>query len=154
MATKTGKLAIPAPCQQRWQDMRAEEMGRFCASCQKTVTDFSSLTDQQVVKLLARKDGSACGRFRANQLNRDLTVSTPVSNPASRLLGLLTAGLLGYQTVQADALLSKVEPIRQQVTQSHVADSVPSGKAEVALTDSVRVITGRVVGQADNVAIP
>jgi hypothetical protein len=49
MTTETIHLTIPAPCQQPWQDMKAEETGRFCAGCQKTVTDFSSLTNQQAV---------------------------------------------------------------------------------------------------------
>jgi hypothetical protein len=83
-----------------------------------------------------------------------LSVSTPVSKPASRLFGLLTAGLLGYQTVQANALSSKVEPTTQHVIQSPITTSVPPVNAEIALTDSVRVITGRVIEQATNTAVP
>ena len=154
MATKTVQLTIPTPCQQRWQDMKAEEQGRFCANCQKTVVDFSTLTDQQVIKLLARKSDSTCGRFRVNQLNRELTVSAPTSQPSIRLFSLLTAGLLGYQTARADALSSTAEPITQNVTQSPITDSIAPINAERPSTDSVRVITGQVIDHTTNATLP
>lgn len=154
MATKTIRLTIPTPCQQRWQDMKAEGAGRFCASCQKTVVDFSTLTDQEIVKQLTRKNDSACGRFRVDQLDRKLTGPAPASQPPIRLFGLLTAGLLGYQTAQAGAMPSIVELTKPPVTLSPIANALPPITEETPLTDSLRVITGRVVSQADNVTVP
>ncbi|MDB5241817.1 MAG: hypothetical protein JWP57_2442 [Spirosoma sp.] len=152
MALKTVHLTIPSPCQQRWMDMKAEEQGRFCGSCQKTVVDYSSLTNEQLIKLLARKDGSACGRFRINQLNRELTVTTSASQPFVRLFGLLTASLLGYQTVQADALPSVAKSTTQPISQSPIITLTPPSNGETALTDSVWVIRGRVIDQSTNTA--
>lgn len=154
MAIKTIQLTIPAPCQQRWQDMEAENTGRFCASCQKTVVDFSSLTDLELIERLARKNDSTCGRFRASQLNRKLTVSAPALQPPIRLFGLLTAGLLGYQTVQADTLPLLAEPAAQHLTLSLTTNVLPLTVEETTPTDSIRVIKGRVIEKGTTVAVP
>lgn len=154
MAIKTIQLTIPAPCQQRWQDMEAENTGQFCASCQKTVVDFSSLTDLELIERLARKSSSTCGRFRASQLNRKLTVSAPALQPPIRLFGLLTAGLLGYQTVQADTLPLLAEPVAQHPTKSLTTNVLPLTVEETTPTDSIRVIKGRVIEKGTTVAVP
>ncbi|WP_139112904.1 hypothetical protein [Mucilaginibacter sp. PPCGB 2223] len=43
------------------------EQGRYCQSCQKKVTDFTKLTNQQIIEALSLS-GNTCGRFAIGQL--------------------------------------------------------------------------------------
>ena len=67
------QLTIPRPCSESWAAMTPTATGRHCAACQKTVVDFTQLTDAEILAHLARTgQGEACGRFRAGQLGRPL----------------------------------------------------------------------------------
>lgn len=70
---KKVQIAIPKPCHENWQDMTPTEKGRFCASCQNEVHDFTKLTDREVSAIIKRNSNS-CGRFLVSQVNRDLVV--------------------------------------------------------------------------------
>ena len=48
--------------------MLPEEKGRFCFSCQKCVTDFTKLSDDEILKSLQKPN--QCGRFSNQQLER------------------------------------------------------------------------------------
>ncbi|MBB1285964.1 hypothetical protein HRH25_16395 [Flavisolibacter sp. BT320] len=54
--------------------MTPEQKGRFCAACKKTIVDFSSLSDRELAAFFSRKKRNLCGRFRADQLQREITV--------------------------------------------------------------------------------
>lgn len=45
---------------------------RFCAVCQKNITDFTQKTDAQILAHLRKNEGRICGRFRPAQLQRPL----------------------------------------------------------------------------------
>jgi hypothetical protein len=95
-------IQIPQPCHEPWSEMQPTEQGRFCASCQKTVIDYTALSDQELVRLLSQPTETTCGRFRNEQLNRPLTLSTPVNASVWRhWISLLTMGLFGWQTARA-----------------------------------------------------
>ena len=69
-------IKIPSPCHEDWNQMLPAEQGRFCQACEKTVVDFSQMSDEQVLnyfKLKQQTSERVCGRFRAEQ------VSKPVS---------------------------------------------------------------------------
>src|SRR4030095_12468691 len=65
-------LSIYEPCHEKWEEMEPVEKGRFCASCQKTVIDFSQMTDTQLAAYFSRPAGSFCGQFHADQLGREI----------------------------------------------------------------------------------
>ncbi|TWW00588.1 hypothetical protein [Chitinophaga pinensis] len=62
-------ISIPTPCHESWSDMTPVEKGRFCESCQKAVTDFTVMSDQQIIDFLKTHPGNHCGRFLPDQLN-------------------------------------------------------------------------------------
>lgn len=39
------KIQISNPCHEEWEGMQTNLNGKFCDSCQKTVTDFTRFTD-------------------------------------------------------------------------------------------------------------
>jgi hypothetical protein len=58
------QLTIPKPCHENWEQMTPVEQGRFCASCQKQVIDFTNMNDRQLATFFKKpllstsKDGS------------------------------------------------------------------------------------------------
>jgi len=71
------QLSIPTPCHKNWDDMTTADKGRFCDSCQKQVVDFSSMSDRQVSEFFKKpSEGSVCGRFMSDQLERDIEIPT------------------------------------------------------------------------------
>ena len=66
-------LHLPEPCSESWDAMRPEGNGRHCASCRKIVTDFTALSDAELIAAL-RKQPEGCGRFREDQLERPLVI--------------------------------------------------------------------------------
>src|SRR5688500_1195462 len=65
-------LQVPSSCRENWDNMRPDQNGRHCSSCQKSVIDFTQMTDQELVNYFTSHKGSTCGRFTANQLNKDI----------------------------------------------------------------------------------
>ena len=95
-------IQIPKPCHERWEEMQPTEQGRFCASCQKTVVDYTKLSDQELVGLLKKTSGPVCGRLRDDQLNRPLLLANAKSTFSwRRWVGMLTTALLGWKTAFA-----------------------------------------------------
>lgn len=63
-------LNIPEPCHENWQQMTPNEQGRHCMSCQKTVVDFTLMSDQEVLNYISHASSSVCGRFNNHQLDK------------------------------------------------------------------------------------
>lgn len=61
-------LRIPQPCHERWEDMQPTACGTFCAACSKEVTDFSGMSNEELLGFFHRMNGEQlCGRFRNDQ---------------------------------------------------------------------------------------
>lgn len=85
-------LRIEEPCHEEWADMTPDEQGRFCDSCQKSVIDFTHLTDNEILKMISANPNGLCGQFRESQLNRKV-VETKLSGKNSKL-NALVAGIM------------------------------------------------------------
>jgi len=78
--SKKIQLSIADPCHENWDNMSRADKGRFCASCQKQVIDFTNMSDLQIAAFFKKpvkslsKDGSICGRFYNDQLDRDIDI--------------------------------------------------------------------------------
>jgi hypothetical protein len=69
------QLTVPEPCHEGWEKMTPSEKGRFCASCQKQVVDFSVMSDRQVAEFFKKSQGgSVCGHFMTGQLDRAIDI--------------------------------------------------------------------------------
>ena len=64
-------ISIPEPCHEDWAKMTATEKGKFCAVCTKEVIDFTSKSDEELVKILSANKNT-CGRVKKSQLNREV----------------------------------------------------------------------------------
>ena len=73
--SKKFQLQIPEPCHEDWNKMAPGDKGRFCDSCQKTVHDFTGMSDAQLIAFFKKPStGSVCGRFYNDQLERDFEI--------------------------------------------------------------------------------
>ncbi len=145
---KSLTVQIPKPCHERWADMLPNGQGRFCASCQKTVVDYTALSDHELILLLNKTTGTACGRFRNDQLNRPVFISNKDKTPVWRhWLGMLTMGLLSWQTTQAQVnqpiipaqrvtVLPEHRPSDQSVRDTSSQDTAPRITGTVLDIDS------------------
>ena len=138
-------VQIPQPCHERWDEMQPTERGRFCASCQKTVVDYTAFSDQELVKLLSRSSETSCGRFRNEQLNRPLVGASSTATSVWRhWLGLLTMGLFGWQTARAQvSQTTKPAPptsVRPSYDVTTLPIKTPLGGSATNLTVSGKVM--------------
>lgn len=65
------QINIPKPCYEDWNKMTPNSQGAFCGSCQKTVVDFTALTDDEILNYLKNnRNTKTCGRIEVKQLER------------------------------------------------------------------------------------
>ena len=64
-------LHLPSPCHENWDAMTPRDQGRHCVSCQKTVVDFTAMSDAEVLAFFENRpeQTSTCGRLRGDQLS-------------------------------------------------------------------------------------
>lgn len=89
------QISIPQPCPASWSDMQPNTGGRHCTQCNKTVIDFTVMTEEQVKTYFANAGQRVCGRFERSQL------SPPPRKHRWRLLayglGSLAVSLFSFQ---------------------------------------------------------
>ncbi|MHA3787115.1 carboxypeptidase-like regulatory domain-containing protein [Flavobacterium hauense] len=116
--------------------MTPEAKGRFCASCQKTVFDFTNSSDREIATILKNTE-NACGRFRTTQLERDLVVPKEKSTiwiaASAAIVSFLTIGnhTISAQTpvnteqrvTETDDIIGKVAPPQKRIITGTVVDS-------------------------------
>lgn len=90
-------LQIAQPCHESWAAMTPTEGGRHCATCQKTVIDFTWKTDAEILAYLASASSETCGRLRTDQQNRPLVSPSP-ARPAPRWRTWLASALALWST--------------------------------------------------------
>jgi hypothetical protein len=83
--TKQTLLHVPEFCNENWNEMTASVKGRFCANCCKTVVDFSTMSDKEILQVLTKAAGKTCGRFTEEQLHRPLSIEAPVISKGHKI---------------------------------------------------------------------
>ena len=85
-------LSIAKPCSANWQEFIPDGNGRVCESCNKTVVDFTRMTDDEIIYFFKNKSSSTCGRFHSGQLKLYTAPSEVKIKPG---FVFLKAGFLG-----------------------------------------------------------
>ena len=134
------QISIPTPCHENWQDMTVADRGRFCASCQKHVIDFTQSSDRLIAETF-KKEGDVCGRFLRSQLERDLIIAKE-KNRIWMAASAAIVAFLGLGNSKVFAQTEKAETV--QVEKDELASNT-------ILSGATRVVTGTVV---DNMGLP
>ncbi|PSL35921.1 carboxypeptidase-like regulatory domain-containing protein [Chitinophaga ginsengisoli] len=136
-------ISIPTPCHESWNEMSPVDKGRFCQSCQKTVTDFSGMSDQQIISLLKNRQGEVCGRFHTEQLNRELRLPAYTKkHPFAPVAAMVAALTIAIPSVQAKNNVEKIQ------LASDGLNAIPQQ------TDTLPHIRGIVIDSTDKAALP
>lgn len=141
-------ISIPQPCHQNWNQMAPVDQGRHCMQCSKTVTDFTTMTNTEIINYFARH-GNVCGRFGETQLaglNSYLAVEEqPRFSWKKMAIAAAITGLFTTANANAQRILGKVA----------VSQSVKSPKA-ILVGDTIiyTTVKGKIVDGNDSTALP
>lgn len=127
-------LQIPKPCTETWAEMKPMGLGRFCAHCQKTVTDISQMSDGTIAQLFANNKEGICVRAFASQLNRPLQF--PVQTP-TRFYRIAVA--LGLTILTLAATDTYARPRPPLVEQNYFATTDDCTSKEKTGSDSLKI---------------
>lgn len=61
-------LDIKKPCSENWESFTSTSNGGFCSSCSRTVIDFTTMNDKEILNFFSNQPKQTCGRFRSDQL--------------------------------------------------------------------------------------
>lgn len=102
---KTYSLSIPEPCNENWQHMQPLDLGRYCNSCNKIVTDFTNMNEKEIANFFKQRPQKVCGRFTNTQLQKTYTSSVitvlPLYKRVSRYLISLMLSSTAFEKANA-----------------------------------------------------
>ena len=104
-------INIPKPCHENWESMTPTDKGRHCAACKKNVFDFTSKTDEYIVKTFL-ENNNVCGRFKPTQLNKELVLSRKEKN---NYLSFAASGLFAFLGISSLETHAQGKPKIEQV---------------------------------------
>ncbi|HJT75410.1 MAG TPA: carboxypeptidase-like regulatory domain-containing protein [Chitinophaga sp.] len=139
------KIYVSNPCTQSWENMTPEAQGRYCQSCCKTVTDFSGMTDQQIMAAIKASSGNICGRFLPEQLDRELVI--PNSPRRAWLPAAVFTSLLAIITPDTKAAVARPEV--ELVYDADISNNTTTGDKDTLTC----TITGKVLDARENYPI-
>lgn len=140
----TYKINIEKPCSENWNEMTANEQGRFCLKCNKTVQDFSTLTDKELIQILKSSQGEICAKTTINQLNRDL-ISRDKSINVFRNYYKIVAGLFLINIPQFVIAQTNKEKVEVSPIDTKSTDSTQN-----TVVEKPRFIKGTILDSATN----
>jgi len=140
-------VSIPQPCHENWDAMTPQDKGCFCASCAKTVIDFSQMSDAQVLNYLSQAKGRVCGRFAQDQIERPLIPLKKDKKKWWWMAALMPLTLFLSKANGQSKITKKATKIEYQ------KDATTMGFAAIKISDTShivdanKVITGTVVDE-------
>jgi hypothetical protein len=130
---------IDKPCSESWDKMTATEKGKFCQSCEKEVVDFSSLSDEEMIRVIEKSKGNICGRAKKTQLDRKIQIPSNVHRPYP--VNAILAGLVVLTLLPACH-----DEIAEDLTTISISQPDKKDKLSlIMLDDSMIVMRGKVL---------
>lgn len=140
MSTKIN-ISIPQPCHENWEGMTTIDKGKFCASCQKKVFDFTRASDREIITAYEQNQ-NLCGRFLNTQLQRDLVKPKEKSS----FLFTASASLLSLISIGTHEV-SAQEPVKTEQTDQRILGKFLVTKPiEIKVSGTVSDKTGPLPG--------
>lgn len=139
-------LTIPEPCSENFNKMTPVKGGKFCGSCEKTIVDFRTMSDGQILNFYKKNNGKTCGVFNEGQLNR--AMSFPMEAKPNRnwkAVAALAAGLMFGNGLIGQSMIPKtgeLTVVEKRLVKENVADEKDN-------TTANRVIQGQVTDMSE-----
>ena len=135
-------ISIPQPCHENWEGMTTIDKGKFCASCQKKVFDFTRACDREIVTAYEQNQ-NLCGRFLNTQLHRDLTKQKEKS---SVWIAAATA-FISFISIGSQNAIAQEQPVKtEQTDQRMLGKFLVTKPAEIEVSGTVSDKTGPLPG--------
>lgn len=126
------KITIPDPCHENWDAMTPVQQGRYCGACQKTVIDFTLMSDGQILDVFKKAGGRhPCGRYLPSQLDRPLLDTRPKTTFIGTLAKRIAAMVLLVQSAST-AIAQQAKSHMVTVEQFHEYDTDSLGRIQVS----------------------
>ena len=136
-------LSIPNPCNESWDKMSTIDKGKFCSHCQKTVTDITTMTDAEIVRLFQQQTDTHCIRAFSSQLNRK--ISLPTQAPTRFYKIAIALGLVLFSVSTKDSIGHSKSSLIEQNLLSNAQDSTTQ-----KVDSNIFEIFGKVVDEEGN----
>jgi len=145
------RITIPAPCDADWDAMIGNDQVRFCEHCNLHVTNLSSMTRSEAMRLVARSRGRLCVRFIQRANGDILTKEIPqqlhrISRRASRIAAGAFSATLGLASAAAQPR-SDANPNAVRPTQTAALLDASTNEG-ASISGVVKDPNGAVVSQA------
>lgn len=140
-------INIAEPCHENWNNMTPIQKGRHCASCNKTVHDFTVYSDEGLINTL-KITGPICGRFTRSQLGREIKSGR---NEKSGFFSAISSILFTIFSLNSYDVVAQGQPSIIQL------DSIKKtkNKKDLASKNSiVKEITGTITTADDKLPLP
>nr|WP_321224500.1 carboxypeptidase-like regulatory domain-containing protein [uncultured Psychroserpens sp.] len=141
----TININIPTPCHEDWDVMTPQQQGRHCASCEKTVFDFTAKTDEQIIKTYQTQN-NLCGRFKTSQLDRELVLNRKEKNNYLSYVASTLFAFLSFGSLEIEAQ-EKPKTVTIDYSQN------PTIKGKIAVSILNKNIKGTVTNSYNNLPI-
>ena len=165
MKKKTFQVNIPEPCNEDWNKMTPQEQGHFCGKCAKTIIDYSYQSDRAIAKMLKENNGQICGRFRSDQLQRNLVLEPQFyQNTRWKAFGLMISGLLAAGTLKGQEtitpsnsteintpIISNIENKKTPKNQISLSGRILKEGSKEALIGATIILKGSNLGSATDI---
>lgn len=126
-------ITIPEPCSETWSEMRVvDDCHRHCAACDRTLTDFAQMSDDELLIFFKHAQGKICGRFRQDQLNRPLT---PLPEQTSHANWWKAAALLPLALFSKNGSAQQLSPDTTLTEQEAPGITLDTSAAPVHVVD-------------------
>jgi CarboxypepD_reg-like domain len=144
-------ITIPTPCHQSWQQMTPAGQGRHCQSCDKIVTDFTAMSNSQIINYLSTA-GNVCGRFNKPQLtgiNYGLEIDSSTSKWSWKKMALAFTIFSSGFSCKSIAQGTPVLTVQQPAAIKNGFEKPLLGKVRLIDSTQTRLITGRVLDETN-----
>ena len=118
-------IRIASPCSASWENMKGDDRVRHCLECNLNVYNFSAMTEREVQKLLAARNGRLCGRWYQRTDRSMLTQDCPIGLRASmrRISRVAGAALSAIMSVSSALAQNAAQRPPQRIVQTDQKDS-------------------------------
>lgn len=136
-----------------------DELHRHCNSCNRVLTDFTQMSDTELVLWMKHNKGKVCGRFSKNQLDRPY-VLPPAEKKSKFPVSMFWMLLLTWAGTEAKAqqnpgIIKSKPPVsvsnKEQQTAAGTSDSLRQ-EANIPVPGFPAIINGKVLEKESNEA--
>jgi hypothetical protein len=123
-------ILIAQPCHKNWDTMLPNAAGKFCTSCQKTVIDFTNLSQQEILTILQNSKTMPCGLFKASNV-QSFKEPSPIKSNNRNLLAKYAAASLLLFNLSMPAAIAQGAPMlmhRDSLTKKTDSTSIKKTK--------------------------